>query len=83
MSCPFALRSSTLWERGCWEVAELLLAGGGDSDSLLASELSESDPEMLEISPAGKRKWGNGARQRSTNSLPETLQVAPGTSPQP
>lgn len=50
----------------------MLLAGGGDSDSLLASELSESDPEMLEISPAGKRKWGNGARQRSTNSLPET-----------
>lgn len=56
MSCPLALRSSTLWERGSWGVPGLLLAGGCSSDSLLASELSESDPEMLEISPARKRR---------------------------
>lgn len=32
------------------------LTEGSNSDSLLASELSESDPEMLETSPARKIK---------------------------
>lgn len=52
MSWPFALRSSTLWERGARGVSGLPLAEGSNSNSLLASELSESDPEMLETSPA-------------------------------
>lgn len=73
MSCPLALHSSTLWERGSRGVPGLLLAGGCGSDSLLASELSESDPEMLEISPAGKMRWDSGAGQRLTNSLPKSL----------
>lgn len=56
MSWPFAFRSSTLWERGIWGVQGLSLAEGSNSDSLLTSELSESDPEMLETSPARKKK---------------------------
>ena len=59
MSWPVALRSRTLWERGTWGVPVLSLAEGGTSDSLLASELSESDPEILDTSPARERKWSS------------------------
>lgn len=83
MSWPFALRNSTLWDREVWGVPGLLLAEGSNSDSLLASELSESDPEMLETSPARERKWSNGIGQRLSHSLSKTLQVAPKASPRP
>lgn len=56
MSWPIALRNSTLWERRIWRVPGLLLAEGSNSDSLLESEFSESDPEMLETVPARERK---------------------------
>lgn len=83
MSWPFALRSSTLWERGTGGVSGLSLAGGSNSDSLLVSELSESDPEMLETSPARERKLSSGEGQGLTKGLPKTLQVTPRASPQP
>lgn len=78
MSWPCALRSSTLWERGSGAASELPLAEGSASDSLSTSELSESDPEMLETSPEGERK-----RSRANINQLKTSQVAPRCSPQP
>lgn len=44
------------------------LTEGSNSDSLLASELSESDPEMLETSPA--RKIKDAGKQAEINEQP-------------
>lgn len=48
----------------------LLLVEGSNSDSLLASELSESDPEMLEMSPARERKR---SRANINQQLPQNF----------